>query len=321
MKTLVVVSGGDAPGINPALLAYAKLADASGDTVMAAVGGFAGLFADQWIALTPHRLLPHQGQGGTLIDTSREPVLSADGAAARLKALLSEQHVDNLLLFGGDGSLRYILPLLAGWGVRCVGIPTTIDNDIPGTEQTLGFDSACNFAYRAIDGVLATARALRGRIFTVETLGGTTGFIALAVAQAGGAHAVLIPEYAYDDRWLAARILSAIERDTYALVLHAEGIEDSRVLPQKIRAATGIRVRDTRLGHGQRGTAPSHQDRVLAVRMAYLAYTALRDGAVLGVAVVRGEQVLLHEGALDDQPPRVPDRGVYERVNGLRTSI
>lgn len=318
MKTLIVVSGGDAPGINAAMAAFVRRAEANGDSVIGAIGGFPGVLDNQIIPLSPGLLDPFVGQGGTYLDSSRDPVLKAADAQERLRSQLAAHNVDNVLLFGGDGTLRHIPPLLHDWGIPTVGIPSTIDNDIPGTEITLGFDSACNFAYRTIDGLLATARALRGRIFTVETLGGSTGFIALAVAQGSAAHAALIPEYPYDEAGLIKQIMNGIQRDTYALIVLSEGLPNRDSLPKLIEHATGIRVRDTRLGHGQRGTPPSHQDRVLAAQMAVLAYETLRAGTIpMGIAVVRGGQVTLHEGILTGFPARMPDETLYKQINGV----
>ncbi|MCZ7543825.1 MAG: 6-phosphofructokinase [Anaerolineae bacterium] len=167
-------------------------------------------------------------------------MLHAPDARARLRAQLAAHGVDNLLLFGGDGSLRHLPPILREVGVPYVGIPTTIDNNVPGTEQTLGFDSACNFAYQALDGILATAHALPGRSFMVETLGGDTGFLALQIALGAGAHAVLIPEYAFDQAWLNRRLADAVAREGYALLVLSEGVPESRTLAQTIAEQTQI---------------------------------------------------------------------------------
>lgn len=199
----------------------------------------------------------------------------------------------------------------------CVALPTTIDNNVPGTERTLGFDSACNHACAAIDGVRATAHALPDRLFMVETLGGDTGFLALAAAHAAGAHAVLLPEYDYDDGWLAARLRAAVTRAGYALLVLSEGARGARTLADDLPRWTGIRVRDTRLGHAQRGARPSHLDRALAADMARLAHRALREGLASGAVVVREGRVRLHEGTLAGLPSPSPDRALYDAINGL----
>ena len=317
MNTLIVVSGGDAPGINTALARYTTLAAAQGNTVAGAVGGFAGLLEEQIVTLEPGQMLPWAGQPGSVLPTSRVPVLSTPEARERLAAILARRAVDNMVLFGGDGTLRHVAPLLRDWGIACIGLPTTIDNDVSGTEQTLGFDSACNYAYQTVDGILATAHALRDRIFMIETLGGQTGFLALAIASGAGAHAVLVPEFGYDNAWLAQRLQAAVGRAGYALLVLSEGVAACRTLAEEIPQWTGVRVRDTRLGHAQRGAKPSHRDRVLAADMARAAYRALCDGITAGTVVVRGGQVTLHTDPLEDLPRRQPDRDLYGLINGF----
>jgi len=317
MKTLLVVSGGDAPGINAALWHYTRIARANGDQTFGVLGGFAGLLAERIVPLAPETLAPFVGQGGTYLPSSREPVLMQPDAMPRLKRILEIHAIDNLVLFGGDGTLRHIPPLLRDAGLACISLPTTIDNDVPGTERTLGYDSASNYAYPAIEGILATGRALPGRIFIVETLGGSTGFLALAIAHGAGAHAALLPEYPYDDTWLAERLQSAVRDDGYALIVLSEGLPTKAALMTDIPQWTGIRVRDTRLGHAQRGGPPTHMDRALAADMARTAFDALHSGVQVGAVIVRGERVLLHDGTLTGLPAREPDIALYQRVNGL----
>jgi 6-phosphofructokinase 1 len=242
--------------------------------------------------------------------------LSHEDAQNRLKAALRQHQIDNIVLFGGNGTLRYIPPLLERWRIPSVGIPTTIDNDVPGTELTLGFDSACNFAYHAIDGILATAHALAGRIFMVETLGGNTGYLALAIATGAAAHAVLVPEYPYTEDWLAERVVNAVNMHGYALIVLSEGTPGARTLVDTLPQRTQIRMRDVRLGHAQRGGIPSHRDRVLAAESARAAHDALHAGLSFGVTVVRSGQVVVHEGLLPETKS-APDLAQYKAINGL----
>ncbi len=317
MKTLIVVSGGDSPGINAAIAQFTALATQNGDTVVGAVGGFEGAFAGH-IAPVKTILIAHwASRGGSYLQTSRTPVLGEPHAHTRLTDLLSNHKIDNILLLGGDGTQRIVAPLLNEWGIPCISIPTTIDNDVPGTEMTIGFDSACQFAHQTIDNLLMVAYSLPGRIYTVETLGGHTGFIALDVALAAGAQAVLIPEFSYEAAWLAERLKAAVERDNHALIVLSEGIAGSRTIAQDIAQWTGLYCRDTRLGHGQRGTSPTHQDRLLAVQMARLAYQALRVGKTVGMTVVCDGHVTLYEGTISGETARTPDKALYDFVNGL----
>jgi 6-phosphofructokinase 1 len=198
-----------------------------------------------------------------------------------------------------------------------VALPTTIDNDVAGTERTLGFDSASNFAYQAIEGVMATAHALQGRIFMVETLGGDTGYLALDVAYATGAHAVLIPEYDFDIGWFADRLKMAIEKDGFALAILSEGVKTIPQLPEAIPQLTGIRLRYTRLGHSQRGGAVSHIDRRLASDMAQIAHTAFHDGILNGAIIVQEGKTSLYQGKFGAEKKAKPDLNLYNLVNEL----
>jgi len=317
LKTLIVVSGGDAPGINAAIAQFTALATEHSDTVVGAVGGFAGALAGHIAPVKPVLIGPWASRGGSYLQSSREPVLAQRDTQARITNLLANHKIDNLLLLGGGGTQRVIAPLLAAWNIPCIGIPTTIDNDVPGTDMTIGFDSACNFAHHTLDNLVMVAYSLPGRIYTVETLGGNTGFIALAVALAAGAQLVLIPEYEYTAEWLMQRLRKVVERDHYALVILSEGVPASNTIADDIRQWTGLYCRDARLGHGQRGAVPTHQDRILAAQMARVAFEALRTGESEGMAVMRNGNVTLHKGSIAGLPVRVPDRQLYSFVNGL----
>jgi 6-phosphofructokinase 1 len=313
LKTLIVVSGGDAPGINTVLFQFARLQP----NVIGARGGLPGLLNEDLIPISLGLAAPFAAQAGSILASSREPVLGQPEAREVLRRVLEKHEIDTVLLLGGNGTLHYVLPLLANWGIRCVGLPVTIDNDVPGTERTLGFDSACNFAYQAVDGVQATARALPGRIFMMETLGGNTGFLALAIGHGAGAHAVLLPEYEYTDEWLSKRLMDSIKNEGHALLVLSEGVKASRTLADEIPKWTGIRMRDIRLGHAQRGGVPTHLDRVLAAEMAQIAYQALSEGCPIGVVVVRQGSTILHEGTLENIAIPLPDLALYKHVNGL----
>jgi len=317
MRTVFVVNGGDAPGINTVLGNYIRLAVQNGDTVLGANGGFPGLLDNQIVPLTFDKIVPWTGRGGSILASSRDPILNQAEAGEHLKIILRDNAIDNIVLFGGNGTLRYIPPLLRDWGIPIIGLPTTIDNDVPGTEMTLGFDSACNFAYHSIDGAMATAHALRGRIFLLETLGGNCGNLALAVAYGADAHAAILPEYPYEDMWLSERVTNALKNDGYALVVICEGARGARTLADDIPKWTGTRVRDVRLGHAQRGGVASHRDRVLAADMAHAAYTAFKSGVQAGIACVTNGTLTIRKDSLEQFNLPAPDRTLYNRINGL----
>lgn len=316
LKILAVVSGGDAPGINAALYSLAMQAARAGASLIGALGGFPAVLDEQFVELTPRLLLPWAAMAGSYLPSSRVPVLAQPDAQTQMQVVLAKHAIDALVVFGGDGTLRHIPPLLAQWGVAFIGLPTTIDNDVPGTEMTLGFDSACNFAYPVIDGMRATGHALAGRIFTLETLGGSNGNLALAIAHATAADVVLLPEYAYTPEPVCVRLQYAAENYGFALLVYTEFLPDKEALLAAIPQRTGIRIRSTQLGHAQRGGTPTHRDRALAAALAGETINALRRGIKTGIVVVRGDQAILHEGTLRDYPARLPDRTLYDRING-----
>ncbi|MCY4538151.1 MAG: 6-phosphofructokinase [Chloroflexi bacterium] len=317
MKTVIVVSGGDAPGINAAIAAYTGLASQNGDQVIGAQNGFAGLLSGQLTEIDPAAVGLLSGRGGSWLTSSRAPALASHDAGERLSRVLTQEKIDNLLLFGGDGTIKFVIPRLQTWGLSCIALPATIDNDVPGTDYTLGHDSACNYAWQTIEGIRATANALPGRIFLVETLGGDSGYLALAIAYACGADAVLLPEYDFGMGWLAERLKITVARRGYALVLLSEGVTGAERLADEIPNITGIRVRLTRLGHAQRGAAVSHIDRQRAVDMSRIAYDALKRGLRAGTVLSRDGALTLQAGKGSDAGKPTPDYQQYAFVNGL----
>ncbi|MCA9884936.1 MAG: 6-phosphofructokinase [Anaerolineae bacterium] len=317
MKTLMVVSGGDAPGINTLIARYTMLAQAQGDSVVGAMGGFEAVLSGQFRPIDLSMVRRMEGIGGSYLPSSRVPVLAEENARAQLRQTLQDNEIDNVVLFGGDGTLRYVLPLLLEWQIPVAAIPTTIDNDVAGTERTLGFDSACNFAYQTIEGILATAHALPGRLFLLETLGGDTGYLALEIAYAAGVHAVLVPEYDFGMNWLADRLKRAVTRDSFALAVVTEGVKTLPDLLEDIPRLTDTRLRFSRLGHAQRGGQVSHLDRKLATEMAHLAYEAFKAGQPGGALMVRQNQLLIVNELVTVAHKAPPDKALYNHVNGL----
>ncbi len=317
MKTCIVVSGGDAPGINTAIETFTRLASQSGDQALGARNGFAGLLDDQLVELDRSLLSLLSGRGGSILQSSREPALQRAGARERLVDVMRRRGIDNLLLFGGDGTIRHVAPLLARWGISCIVLPTTIDNDVAGAEYTLGHDSACNFAIHAVAGIRATAHALPGRIFMLETLGAPTGHLALAIAYASGADLALLPEYPLELDWLAERLKKTVARDGHALVVLSEAYPEIDRLTKEIPRRMGIRLRYTALGHAQRGADVSHRDRCVARDMSRVAWRAFKDGIGSGTILWRAGAAVLHQASPTGEHKPPPDRRLYEFINQL----
>ncbi len=318
MKTLVVVSGSDAPGINALLYHLCELITVSGDTMIGALGGFRALLDEQFVTLTPSLIVPYIGLGGSYLPSSRDPVLSEESNHQMLHEVIFHHKVDHVVLCGGNDSLHHLPPILQDVGIACVGIPTTIDNDVAGTDRSLGFDSACQYAYQAIDAVRATGHALTGRFFAVETLGGNTGILTLEIARGAGADAVIVPEYPItDDAPFVNRLKSAVRRKGHALLVYTESVPNKERILASLAQKVGIPLCETRLGHAQRGGVPSHADRVLAREWAHLAFGALKQGAASSITVYRDGSPTLRHGLLLDDPKPMPNRALYNEINGL----
>ncbi len=317
MNTAIIVSGGDAPGINAAIDCFTRLATPGGDRVLGAQAGFTGLLAGQLAEIDRSLVSLLAGRGGSILQSSRAPALQEPDARDRLLNVMSFHEIDNLLLFGGDGTIQHIAPLLASWGVSCIILPTTIDNDVAATEYTLGHDSACNFALQAVAGIRATAHALPGRIFMLQTLGAPSGHLALAIAYASGAHLALLPEYPLEIDWLAQRLTQVVADDGCALIVISEAYPGINSLLSEIPRRTGIRVRYTDLGHAQRGADVSHRDGCVARDMSRLAWRAFKDGIHNGALIMRDGALRLHQGSLPSEKKPPPDRRLYEFVNQL----
>ena len=297
LRVCLLTGGGDAPGLNAAVRAFVHVATRREVLVYASRFGFEGLLGSEQVV--PLRIDDVHGilsRGGSILGCStRSNPFSLPGdhsaavdATARLRSRLSELGVDALVLAGGDGTIA-IATRLEGLGVRCVGIPKTIDGDLGGTEQTCGIDTAVETATRAIDALHTTAEAHQ-RVMIVEVMGRNAGWIALRAGIAGGADAVLLPEVPYDAARVAAKVR---EREALGLrssiVVVGEGAlpiggavseveahvpgHPARLGGAGERLALQLRaldihhdVRVTVLGHLQRGGTPTAFDRLLATR-------------------------------------------------------
>lgn len=294
MKRLAVLtSGGDAPGMNAALRAVTRAALARGWEVCGVRNGYAGLLADTIDPLQARDVGGIVQRGGTFLGSARCPEFTE--AAGRAKALrnLAARGIEALVVIGGNGS-QTGAAALAREGFAAVGVPSTIDNDLYGTDVSIGADTAINVTLEAIDRLRTTASSHQ-RAFVVETMGRDCGYIALMAGIAGGAEVIAIPESETTPQEVAERLRGAYGRGkTHALVVIAEGARCGvRELMQHYQAhkdSIGFELRVTRLGHVVRGGAPSAADRVLATRLGAAAVQNLSEGRHNVLAgFVRGE--------------------------------
>lgn len=280
-RIAVMTSGGDAPGMNAAIRAVVRSADARGVDVYGVQRGFDGLIDGRLAYLSARRVSGILHLGGTMLGSARsERFKTLEGRATAIEHL-QEQEIEGLVVIGGDGSFRGAQALSRESDIAVVGVPGTIDNDISGCDYTIGFDTAVNTALDAIDRLRDTA-ASHKRAFFIEVMGRSSGWIALFSAIAGGATEVLVPERPTDIDALQKRIRKAFDLGKqYCLIVVAEGDDAGGAFEVARRCGEGLAGhshRVTTLGHVQRGGAPSMRDRVLAARLGDAAVTALLDG-------------------------------------------
>ncbi len=277
----VFTSGGDAPGMNAAIRAIVRTALARGISVTGIIRGYTGLISGDFISLKVTSVSNIIQLGGTILKTSRsEAFRNADGRAEAARKL-ADAGVDALIGIGGDGTFRGLMDLTGEHGVPVVGVPGTIDNDIPGTDDTIGFDTAVNTALESIDKIRDTADS-HYRIFFIEVMGRYCGAIALEVGLAGGAEEIAIPEVAFDIDSVCRALAEGRKRGkTSFIVVVAEGAYEggATALAAAVRDRTGCDYRVSIVGHVQRGGSPTSFDRTIASRMGCAAVAAVASGA------------------------------------------
>lgn len=280
-RVAVLTSGGDAPGMNAAIRAVTRTAIGRGSAVFGIRNGYEGLVHGLLVPLGPRDVGGILQRGGTILGTARCPEFhTAEGRARGLQAL--ERHgIDALIVIGGNGSQTGAREL-ARAGLPVVGVASTIDNDLDGSDITIGVDTALNIALEAIDRLKVTASSHR-RAFLVEVMGRDRGYLALMAALAGGAEAVVVPEVEVSADAVARALLSSWERGkAHAIVVVAEGARwNAEAMAEHFIQhgdRLGFELRVTRLGHVQRGGAPQAFDRLLATRLGAAAVEALSRG-------------------------------------------
>jgi len=291
MKRLAVLtSGGDAPGMNAAIRAVVRVAIARGAEVVGIRRGYLGLIQGEVIPLDSNAVGGIIEKGGTILRSARCPAFRTDEGQAEAAAALARVGVEGLVAIGGNGTQSGALALHRR-GIRVAGVASTIDNDLPALDTTIGADTALNTIVEAIDRLRDTASA-HERTFVVETMGRGCGWLALHAALATGADIVLVPEVPWSLSEIVARIQARHRaQKAHTLVVVAEGASGGVALAHQLSELTGTEIRATVLGHVQRGGAPSAFDRLLASRSAAAATQALLNGQSGVVAGVRNGRV------------------------------
>lgn len=263
--------------MNAAIRAVVRRGDSLGIQVYGIRRGYDGILDGDMRPMGVESVGDTIHRGGTILHTARSDRFirpeGQDLAAARLRGV----GIEGLVVIGGEGSLRGMMELCRR-GVRCVGIPGTIDNDIALTEHSIGFDTALNTGVEAVNRLRDTATS-HDRIFVVETMGRKSGHLALAVGVAGGAESILIPELPVKIDEVCQKLRRGLDRGkVHSIIVVAEGARSGFVVAKEIEAYLGIELRVTVLGHVQRGGSPSAFDRLIASRLGAKAVDLLAEG-------------------------------------------
>ena len=277
-KIGVLTSGGDAPGMNTAIRAVTRVALANGIEVVGIRDGYKGLVNGDFVNLTKRDVSDMLDRGGTKLGSARLPEFKDEEVQDKAVNQLKSNGIDAIVVIGGDGSYRGAMALTKK-GINCIGLPGTIDNDIAGTDFTIGFDTALNTCVECVDKLRDTSSS-HHRCSVVEVMGNHCGDLAVWTALSCGAEVVITPETGYDELDILERLryLDKAVKKNHAIVIISEKITDAESLARKISLNTGFSGRATVLGHIQRGGSPTPNDRVLAERMGQKAVELLMDG-------------------------------------------
>jgi 6-phosphofructokinase 1 len=278
MKTLgVLTSGGDAPGMNPAIRAVVQTALRHGCRVVGISNGYDGIFDGNLEELGSRTLTDIIDRGGTILQSSRCKRFYQPENIDEGRRRLLELGIQGLVVIGGDGSLTGAREL-SRRGMPVVGIPASIDNDMDGTEMAIGVDTAANTIMQMLDRIRDTARSHR-RCFLIEVMGRNSGYLALTTAISCGAEIAVIPEFFYNMKRIVSLLQERFEKRENSIIVLAEGVCDAETFIERMKAERAVEfeqeIRKTVLGHVQRGGVPTQFDRMLGCRFGELAVTGL----------------------------------------------
>ena len=277
----VLTSGGDAPGMNAAIRAVVRTALYHGKRVFGVYRGYEGMIENDIIELSSSSVKHILALGGTFLKSARSQEFRTPEGRAKAAKNLRDRNIDALIVIGGDGSFTGALKLAEEHGVKVIGVPGTIDNDLFGTDYTIGYDTATNTVIESVDKIRDTASS-HNRLFLVEVMGRDTGYIAASTGLATGALSIILPEKknTYDELFADLRSAQA-NKKTSNIIMVAEGnhLGDIFEIASAVRKEfPSIDVKVTTLGHTQRGGSPSTNDRVLASVLGHYAIKGLIEG-------------------------------------------
>ncbi|MFH0886643.1 MAG: 6-phosphofructokinase [bacterium] len=315
----VMTTGGDAPGMNAAIRAVVRTAIYDGLKVVGIERGFAGLLEEELNGMDSHSVSGIINRGGTILKTVRCPEFKEKKARDMAFQVVKKHGIDAMVIIGGNGSMRAAAVIIKEWKLPVNVIPASIDNDVPGTDMTIGYDTAVNTAVEAIDKIRDTATS-HERIFVIEVMGRDNGFIALEVGLTSGAEAILIPEVKYDIHKICQDLQAGHKRGKVSsIIVMAEGAGSSNMVAEEIKEHTGLEVRVSILGHMQRGGTPTADSRKLACILGVEAVRALERGDHGKLMGIRGEDIVLSDITKISRQERKVDLSVLRVAEVLST--
>ena len=302
-KIGVLTSGGDSPGMNAAIRGVVRAGILAGLEVYGIYEGYQGLYEGNIKKLDHRSVSEIINRGGTFLGSARFPEFRDEAVRAVAIENMKKHGIEAVVVIGGDGSYMGAMKLTE-MGYPCIGIPGTIDNDVPGTDFTIGYSTALDFVVESIDRLRDTSGS-HCRISVVEIMGRYCGDLTVAAGVAGGAELVVVPEKPFDEEQVINDVAKCIEDGKrHAIVLVTEHITDVQVLAKKIEERTGRETRATILGHLQRGGIPTPSDRVLGSRMGVYAVDLLLQGFGGRCIGIQKDQLVHHDiiEAIESKP-------------------
>lgn len=293
MKSIAVLtSGGDAPGMNPAVRAVVRTACQRGIKVYGVDRGYTGLIKGDIHEMNLRSVSDIITRGGTILYSARCPEFKTEEGLQKAVATCKKFGIDGMVIIGGDGSFRGARDLSMR-GIPCIGLPGTIDNDISCTDYTIGYDTCLNTIVQMVDRIRDTSES-HDRCTVVEVMGRGAGYLALEAGIAVGATSIIVPEVEYDiERDVIARIREFQKTGKkHFIVIVAEGVGGTAEIAKKIEAETGVESRATILGHVQRGGSPTARDRIMASQMGSRAVDLLTQGIGNRVVGIRDNKIV-----------------------------
>ncbi|MCI6138042.1 MAG: 6-phosphofructokinase [Acutalibacteraceae bacterium] len=293
MKSIAVLtSGGDAPGMNPAVRAVVRTACQRGIKVYGVDRGYTGLINGDIHEMNLRSVSDIITRGGTILYSARCPEFKTEEGLQKAVSTCKKFGIDGMVIIGGDGSFRGARDLSLR-GIPCIGLPGTIDNDISCTDYTIGYDTCLNTIVQMVDRIRDTSES-HDRCTVVEVMGRGAGYLALEAGIAVGATSIIVPEVEYDiERDVIARIREFQKTGKkHFIVIVAEGVGGTAEIAKKIEAETGVESRATILGHVQRGGSPTARDRIMASQMGSRAVDLLTQGIGNRVVGIRDNKIV-----------------------------